>query len=354
MHDEGPEDSSERYARQVIVPGIGRDGQARIARATVLIAGTGALGTHTAEYLWRAGVGRLRLVDRDLVEESNLARQIGFTEADARDRAPKALALARHLGAIRTGPGLEPYPTEIRAANAVELCEGADLIVDGTDNVPARFLLNDVSYRLGIPWIYGGVVRARGMVAAISGKNGPCLRCAFPDLPPPGALETCSTSGVLGPAVGLVAGQQGVLALRVLATGTTDGIAGRLWRWDAWSLEGSASGIRPDPGCPVCARGELEFLDGRGSSEIAVFCGRRAVQVRPVARRGVPSAMSDAAWRDLASRLARVATVDDRGVFLRAALADCSITLFRDGRAIFDGLTDEVRARSLYDLFIGE
>lgn len=352
--DPAAEDRSSRYDRQELVAEIGREGQDRIRAATVVVVGCGALGTHAGEYLARAGVGRLRLVDRDLVDWSNLQRQIAFGEREARDRTPKALALARRIAEINAEVEVDPRPEEIRPESALELCGGADLILDGTDNVPARFLLNDASYSLGIPWIYGGVLRSSGMVAAYAGTSGPCFRCTFPELPVPGSLATCATAGVLGAAVGITAGAQGVLALRILAAQRPEEIYGRQLRFDAWRLDFRTARIRSDPSCPVCRGERFEVLEGHGTMESEVLCGRRAVQIRPAHRSGRnrPAARLD--LPSLARRLAPHGPIEDRGYFVRLVLDECVLTVFRDGRAIFDGLTDPTRARSLYDLLIGE
>lgn len=352
----GGENRSSRYARQELLLEIGREGQERIRRSTVVVIGCGALGTHLAEYLARAGVGRLRLIDRDVVDWSNLQRQISYVERDAEERTPKAIALARRLAEANREVELDVRAEDLRPENAIETCRGADIIVDGTDNIPTRFLLNDVSLALEIPWVYGGVLRASGMVAAFSGTGGPCLRCMFPDLPPPGALPTCETAGVLGPAVGIVSGVEGVLALRILAGASPEEIYGRLFRFDAWTLAFRTAKIDPDPRCPTCALRDYRSLAGEASAEADVLCGRHAVQVRP-ARRARSSSIGPASGIDLAGlarRMARHGRVDERELFIRVGLEDCVVTVFRDGRAIFDGLTDPARARSLYDLLIGE
>jgi molybdopterin/thiamine biosynthesis adenylyltransferase len=341
---------SDRYSRQAIIPEIGSAGQARIERATVVVVGCGALGSLAAELLARAGVGGLRLIDRDLVEWSNLQRQIGFTEADARDHDPKVLALARRIGAVNSRVRVEPLPVELRSDNALELCAGADLILDGTDNVPSRFLINDVSFALRIPWIYAGVIRAQGMVQVYSGHTPPCFRCTFPDLPRPGSLATCDTAGVLGPAVAVVAGHQGLLALRLLSGEDVVTLAGRQIRLDAWAGSQRASVALADSDCPVCVHGIFEALAGRSEASATALCGRHAVQVRP-AQRPNGAAIDLSA---IATRLAGRGPLEQRSAFLRLEHDGLIITIFADGRAIFDGLTDEGRARSLYDLLIGE
>ncbi|MCZ6792229.1 MAG: ThiF family adenylyltransferase [Planctomycetota bacterium] len=337
----------DRYSRQTLFSPVGPRGQERIERARVLIVGCGALGTHSAEYLARAGVGSIRLVDRDLVEWSNLGRQIGFTEEDARRRTPKAIALARHLGEVNSTVAVEPRAMEFDHRSALDLAADRDLLVDGTDNALARYLLNDVSYRLGRPWIYAGVIEARGVVQAFSGDAPPCLRCTWPEMPPPGSLATCDTAGVLGPAVAAVAGWQATLALRILVDGGAANVAGRQVRLAVWDLEARISRVLPDASCPLCGEGCTEFLDGEHREEATALCGREAVLVRPVGD-------SFPALASLVGRLERLGTVEDRELFLRVQAPECTVTVFPDGRAIFDGLTDEAQARSLYARFVGQ
>ena len=339
----------DRYSRQTSFTGFGREGQERLRRARVLIVGCGALGTHAAEYLTRAGVGALRLVDRDLVEWSNLGRQIGFREEDARERNPKATALAAHLGQVNSSVTLEARPVEFHHLSALDLAGGMDLLLDGSDNALTRYLLNDVSYRLEVPWIYAGAVEARGIVQAFTGRSAPCLRCTWPELPPPGSLPTCDTAGVLGPSVAVVAGWQATLALRILAEGSAGSVAARQARLRPWDFDARISRVLPDPERPLCNGRQFDFLAGAHSEEATVLCGRQAVQVRPAGDgRRFP------ALNSLAGRLEKLGTVEDRGLFLRIRGREFTVTVFSDGRAIFDGLTDEAQARSLYARFIGD
>ncbi|MBI4601327.1 MAG: ThiF family adenylyltransferase [Planctomycetes bacterium] len=341
--------SSGRYSRQVLFKPLGPEGQARLAASRVLVAGCGALGTHAAELLARAGVGELRLVDRDIVEWSNLHRQAGFEEAHAREGAPKADALASWLRRVSSEVRVDARVAELNAATALDLAAGCDLILDGTDNLPARFLLNDLSYRLGVPWIYAGSIGAEAHVQLFSGTEGPCLRCQVPELPPPGTLATCDTAGVIGPAAALAASWQAALALRWLAEGDALALAGRKAVLLPWALQARVVRVLADPDCPVCARRELGALEGAGAERSTVLCGRRAVQVLPASGgRGTIDLGAAAA------RLAHLGTVERRERFLRLSAPDFTLTLFADGRALFDGLTDPVRARSLYTRLVGQ
>ena len=340
----------DRYARQTIFRPLGPDGQARLGRATVTVIGCGALGTHSAELLARAGVGAVRLIDRDVVEWSNLHRQGGFEESHARDRAPKADALAAWLRRINSTIRVEAHAVDFNFTNALGLAEGSSLLVDGTDNLPVRFLLNDVSYRLGVPWIYAGAVGSAAHVQVFSGRNGPCLRCQMPELPPPGVLGTCDTEGVIGPAAAVAAGWQAALALRVLAEGDAGPSAGVRVILDPWNQRARTSAVAADPQCVVCAQRRFEVLEGRFAERATVLCGRSAVQVLPAQTSGAPFDLAAAA-----SRLRSLGPLEEKSRFVRVESAEgFTLTLFADGRAVFDGLTDTVRARTLYSRFVGQ
>jgi adenylyltransferase/sulfurtransferase len=340
---------SERYSRQVIFAPIGPEGQARLRSSTALIVGCGALGTHAAEHLARAGIGKLRLVDRDIVEWSNLHRQALYDERDAREGRLKAEALAEHLAGIASGVKVEALARDFHHANALALASGADVIIDGSDNVPTRFLLNDVSWKLGIPWIYAGVIGGGGQVQLFTGTEPPCLRCQAPELPSPGTIATCDTAGVIGPAAGVIAGWQAALAVRLLCTADTTGMRGKRAILSPWDLSARTVDVDPDPACPVCRGGELRALEGAYADASRVLCGRSAVQVFPAAR-GAPFDLEKAA-----SRLASLGELTSRKGYVRVASPDGFVlTLFEDGRGIFEGITDPVRARSLYSRWVGQ
>lgn len=250
-----------RYSRQSVLPVIGADGQRRIRAASALVAGCGGLGTHIAETLARAGIGRLVLVDRDIVELHNLPRQALFDEADVAGRAPKALAAARHLARIASDVVLQPEVAVISAANVEALVARVDVVLDGTDNFETRYLLNDACVKAGKPWIHGGVLATDGNVLAVVPGVGPCLRCVFPDAPPPGSLPTCATAGVLSTAVAWVAALEATEALKILVGAPF--VPGRLHSFDVWNGEYTRVDIRRSPDCPCCGRRDFEFLDGR-------------------------------------------------------------------------------------------
>lgn len=352
MHD--------RYARQVLLPQIGPAGQERLRAARVLLVGCGALGTTLAEQLVRAGVGFLRLADRDVVEWSNLQRQVLFDESDARDGTPKAIAAAARLRRVNSDVEIEPHAVDVASDNLLTLADGCDLLLDGTDNVATRYLLNDAAVKTRRPWVYGACVGVEGRVMAIDLREsaideepavaGPCLRCVFPTPPAPGELPTCDTAGVLGPVAAVVASFQAVAAIQLLVGDRSP--VGRMLAIDGWRgvvrTIDLARARRPD--CPCCAGNEFEFLDASPQTG-AVLCGRQAVQVRP----GRPTVL------DLASLAARLQAAGGLGVratpaFVRVEVPGAdgvTLTAFADGRAIVQGTADPARARSLYDRYIG-
>ena len=339
--------TGDRYNRHHILSVIGKDGQERISRSKVLIIGCGALGTHSAEYLARGGIGELRLVDRDFVDWSNLQRQIGFTEDDARSGRPKALALKDHLEKANSSIRIVAEPTEFQFFNAAKLARDVALIIDASDNLPTRFLINDLSWKLGIPWIYGGAIETRGHALFLSGREGPCLRCYMGEPPAPGTLPTCDTAGVLGPAVAMISSIQTWLPIRIL-TGDEPGLfCGRLFRLDSWKMEWKESRIETDPDCPVCIHQRFKFLEGKGQLSSESLCGREAIQVHP-------KSSNDIDLQALAGRLESVGEVECHSRYLRLTSANFTMTLFDDQRAIFDGLTDASKARSLYSRYVGD
>ncbi len=337
---------SERYARQTIYPEIGPDGQRRLLGARVCLVGVGALGTHIADTLARAGVGFLRIVDRDVPELNNLQRQILFDEADVASGDPKAVLAARRLAAINREVTVEPLVLDVNATNVESLIRDVDFVVDGSDNFELRYLLNDACVKLGKPWVYGGVIGSYGMTMTIRPGETPCLRCLFPDPPPPGDAPTCDTAGVLGPAVAVVAAIEAAEAMK-LALGAQDALNPDLLSIDVWSL--SFDRIRlgePRPDCPACGQREFAFLDRAAPSQTTQLCGRDAVQVlvHPPARLSLPA---------LAERLRAVGPVAFNAYLLRFQAGPHEVTVFPDGRALIKGTTDPAEARSIYARYIG-
>ena len=332
-----------RYSRQTRFAPLGEAGQAKIRAASVAIVGCGALGTVQAEAMARAGVGLLRIIDRDFVEWSNLQRQFLFEEADAAEALPKAIAAARRLARVNSEVRVEPMVADLTAANVEDLFEDIDLILDGTDNFETRFLINDAAVDREIPWIYGAAVGSYGIKLAIIPGKSACFRCVYPE-PPRGAQPTCETEGVLAPVTATIAALQVADALKILALGG-DAVTARLTTIDVWTgtIRQLALPAR-DAKCPCCVRKELVYLDGSRRAPISL-CGRNAVQIherfRPVDLRA------------LAQRLAKVAAVRSNEFALRVALDPYELTIFPDGRAIIKGTTDVGVARSLYARYIG-
>jgi molybdopterin/thiamine biosynthesis adenylyltransferase len=338
----------ERYQRQMLLPQIGRTGQERLASSRVLLVGCGALGTTIADQLVRSGVGHLTIADRDIVELTNLQRQTLFDESDAAAETPKAVAAAKRLTAVNSTVEIAPLVTDIHAGNIEDLVNRKfDLILDGTDNVQTRYLLNDVSVKHDIPWIYGAAVATEGRVMGIVPRVTACLRCIFPQPPRPQDLPTCDTAGVLGMGAAIVGAYQAIEALRIL---TGQGGAGTLMRLEFWPprmhVISTAEAKAPD--CPCCGRRAFEFLEAR-SEDTAVLCGRNAVQVRPVEK-------IELNLDRLGEKLRIVGEVHRTAYFVKCRLndpANVTLTIFPDGRSLVAGVTDPGRAKSLHARFVG-
>ena len=335
---------NDRYSRQRLLAEIGDEGQARIASGRAAIVGCGALGTVQASLLVRAGVGETVLIDRDFVETSNLQRQVLFEERDVETGVPKAVAAARRLGRANSSVTVTAVVKDLVAANAELLLRPATVILDGTDNYETRYLINDVSAKLGIPWIYGAAVGTKGSVMPVVPGRTACLACVFPAAP--GTTQpTCDTAGVLNAATSLVASLQVALALRILA-GRSDSLRARMDSYDIWTNERSS--IRtgePDPECPACGCQEFRHLqDSRGRS--ARLCGRDAVQV--------PGTGREIDLATLATTLAPLGPVRASEHALRFTSGPHQMTVFPDGRAIVKGTRDEGLARSLYARYVGD
>jgi molybdopterin-synthase adenylyltransferase len=333
-----------RYSRQSALGVVGAVGQRRLLESTVAIVGCGALGSTQAELTARAGVGRVLLVDRDVLELHNLQRQILYDEQDVRDRLPKAVAAARRLRKVNSEIQIEDLVADVTAANVVELFRRADLVLDGTDNFETRFLLNDAAIREGKPWVYGGVLGTEGTAMAVLPGKGPCLRCILPEPPAAAHLPTCETQGVLNTAVVWVAALQVTEALKLLVG--DDSSEFRLHALDVW--RGSVSSVRAKPSqdCVCCGKRRFEFLDSTRGSSSAVFCGRNAVQVTPE-RPVAPS------FEQLAERLRPLGVVTVNGLVLEFASGEHRLVVFPDGRVLVMGTTDTGLARSLVARYLG-
>jgi molybdopterin/thiamine biosynthesis adenylyltransferase len=345
-----------RYARQIIYPGIGEEGQRALLAAHVTIVGVGATGSVLANHLARAGVGHLLLVDRDYLELNNLQRQMLYDEDDIAAMLPKASAAARKLRRINSSIEIQELVADANASNIEGLIAGADVVLDGTDNFATRYLINDACVKLGKPWVYCGVLAAYGMTMTIRPGVTPCLRCVIGELPAPGTVPTCDTAGVIGPIVALLGSIAADEAIKlIVGRGTLNGgmLYADLWEnsFDRFDLGG------PRPDCPVCGGRDFAFLKAEQGARTTVLCGRDAVQVSVA---GAPALdLAGLAERLRAGRVGADDTAGGAGAvkvnpyLLRAEIDGHELTVFPDGRAIIKGTNDEALAATLYAKYIG-
>ncbi len=336
----------DRHRRQVAFGPFGPEGQASLVAATVAIVGCGATGGGAAELLTRAGAGRLILIDRDIVALDNLHRQVLFDEDDAREGRPKAVAARDHLQRVSRATAFVAEATHLDASNVDKLLGDASIVVDGTDNISTRFLLNDWCFETGVPWIYVGAVAGEGMLLPIVPPRGPCLRCFLPEPPPPGSLATCDTAGVLGPIPTAMGAMAAIEAMKILAGELPD--EGRklrtidFWDWRVRDIE-----LPPRYDCPTCALGAREFLHDERPTRVIELCGRDTHQVLPPAGTRL----------DLGALAVRLDADRDRllvnRLFLRLDLGAERLTIFADGRALIEGAGSPDRARAFYDRYVG-
>lgn len=335
----------ERYSRQALFEGIGEAGQRRLLAARVAVVGCGATGSVMAELLARAGIGWLRLVDRDFVEWSNLQRQALYDEEDAREALPKAVAAERRLRRINSEIALEGVVADLNPASAEALLGGVELVLDGTDNLETRYLINDACVRDGRAWIYTGAVAGYGIVMPIRPPTTACLRCLIPHPPAPGTQATCDTAGVLGPAVAAV-GALAVTETIQLLLESPESAAGSAIHVDVWHAGLETTPVLRRTDCPCCVGRQFPFLRGQGGSRAAQLCGRNAVQILP-GREEAPDLAA------VAERLSPLGDVRLTPHLLKARVEGYEITLFPDGRAIVGGTEDEGTARSVYARYVG-
>ena len=338
----------DRYIRQMRYAPIGREGQARLAAGRVLLCGCGALGSVIANTLARAGVGYLRIVDRDFLELNNLQRQVLYDEADVEAGLPKAIAAAEKLRRINSQIEIEPVVADVSHANIRSLADGVDLILDGTDNFETRLLVNDFAIASGLPWVYGGCIGAEGQSMTILPGRSACLACFMPDAPPPGTTPTCDTAGIVGPIVNVVASIQSMEAIKILS-GNLDAASTHLTVVDLWENRIRRLDMRPlrDSGtCRACHQRDLPWLEGKRGSHSAVLCGRNAVQLSPDDSHRV-------SLEQIATRLQDVGEVFRNPFLLRVKVDGYTITVFPDGRAIVGGTDDPAVARTVHAKYIG-
>lgn len=335
--------SVERYSRQILFPGIGSQGQEHLAGSRVALVGCGATGSALANLLARAGVGFLRIIDRDYVEPSNLQRQVLFDEQDAAESLPKAVAASRKIAAFNSGIKVEAQVADLTPDNAASLLADVQLILDGTDNFETRYLINDYAVSNNVPWVYTAAVASYGVTMNVLPRETACLACIFPDSPT-GLVETCDTSGILNSAVNVMASVSATEALKVLV-GARDRIRRTLLSWDVWRNEhAEISAAKKRPDCRCCGERKFVHLAGESRPHITL-CGRNSVQIherhRPVN------------FAELSSKLTPHGIVRHNDFVLKFLRDPYELTLFPDGRAIIKGTTDTATARSLYARFIG-
>ncbi|HMO83961.1 MAG TPA: ThiF family adenylyltransferase [Lacipirellulaceae bacterium] len=345
MQDQATPD---RYRRQVRFAPLGESGQRRLLASRVLICGCGALGSVAADLLVRAGVGMVRIVDRDFLEADNLHRQVLFDEADVAPAVPTAVAAAPRGRQVTSSIAVEPVVADLTAATIRQIAAGADLIVDGTDNFETRYLINDFAVETGTPWVFGGCIGAEGQALAILPGQTPCLACLIPEPPPPESQPTCETAGVIGPIVTMIASLQAAEALKILS-GAMDFVNRRMSVVDLWHGDLKTIGVgRTDDSadCRACSRRDFPWLDGRRGVAAIALCGRNAVQLAPAA----PGRIS---LPELAEKLRRVGRVTGNDYLLRLEVDEFRLTIFADGRTIVSGTSDLAEARAVHARIVG-
>jgi molybdopterin/thiamine biosynthesis adenylyltransferase len=333
----------ERYSRQILFRGIGEAGQQRLAAGRVAVVGCGATGSAVAALLARAGVGTLRIIDRDYVELSNLQRQSLFDERDAAESLPKAIAAARAIARFNSTIVVEPQVADLTPENIASLLGASDIILDATDNFETRYLINDFAVQQGRPWIYAAAVGSYGVTMNILPGETACLACVFPAAPG-GVVETCETSGILNSAVNLIASIEATEAIKLLV-GARAQVRRTLLSFDVWTNDrAEVAAAKPRADCPCCGRHEFPHLAGEGRPHITL-CGRNSVQIHERSR--------PVDFADMTTRLAPHGKVKHNEFVLKFWREPYELTLFPDGRAIIKGTTDTGVARSLYARYIG-
>lgn len=336
-------DWQDRYSRQVLFPGVGALGQKRLSESRVAIVGCGATGSAVAQLLARAGVGSLRIIDRDFVEASNLQRQSLFDEVDARESIPKAIAAAKKIAAFNSAITVEPLVADLTPANAEQALGGVQLVLDGTDNFETRYLINDYAVKNSVPWIYAAALGSYGVTLNILPGRTACLMCLFPDSPR-GAVETCETSGILNSAVNFVASIEATEALKFLV-GDEEKLRRTLLSWDLWhNVRAELNAGSPRPSCQACGNRNFVHLAGTGRPHITL-CGRNSVQIHERER--------PLDFKEMSARLQPLGRVRHNDFVLKFWQDPYEMTLFPDGRAIIKGTSDAAVARSLYARFVG-
>lgn len=337
---------SERYSRQSLFQPIGKAGQEKLLNSRILLIGCGALGAAHAETLARAGVGFLRIVDRDFVEFTNLQRQTLYSESDAKERLPKAIAARNRIREINSEIEAEAIVADVNYSNIESLIGDVDLILDGTDNFQVRYLLNDACVKHKKTWIYGAAVSSYGTTMTIIPHETPCLRCIFEEMPSAASAPTCDTAGVIQPIIASVSAIQTVEALKIL-TGNVGKLHKSLIQIDVWQNDWRKIKLgEPNADCETCARANFEFLEAEQGEFSAVLCGRDAVQIAP------PQSVT-VDLQNLGERLKNLGEVKFNEYLLRLTVDGYELTVFKDARAIIRGTDDVSTARSIYAKYVG-
>lgn len=336
---------NERYSRQILFGGIRKDGQEKLLNSRVLLVGCGALGASHAEMLARAGVGKLRIVDRDFVEFTNLQRQTLFSETDAKERMPKAIAAKNRIAEINSEIEAEAIVADVNYSNIESLIKDCDLVLDGTDNFQVRYLINDACVKANTIWIYGAAVSSYGATMTIIPEKTPCLRCIFEEVPSAGSSPTCDTAGVIMPIITSISAIQITEALKILM-GNFAALHKSLIQIDVWQSDWRKIKLKaPNPDCEACGKRKFEFLNAEAGEFSAVLCGRNAVQI-------APPRMAEIDLRNLAEKLKNIGEIKQNEYLLRLNINGYELTVFQDGRAIIRGTDDITIARSVYAKYI--
>ncbi len=346
MRDKAPGENMsvmDRYSRQILFPGIGEEGQRKLGKSCATVIGCGALGSIIATTLVRAGVGKVRIIDRDFIEYHNLQRQVLFDEDDIRNHLPKAIAAERYLRKVNSSVEVEGIVADVNHTNVERFVGDANVVLDGLDNFETRGLINDVSLKHGIPWIYGGAISCYGMTMSIVPGQTPCLRCVFPEVPTGARMRTCETAGVISPAPVIIGSLQSVEAIKILVG--SEEINRQLVLIDVWSGRCDHFEISRRANCPAC-QGSYEFLEGKFGTRTIALCGQNAVQV-------ISPEVRNVSLEKLAGQLKLIGDVSYSEFMLRFTVEGHEMVVFPDGRAILRNTTDESLARGFYAKYIG-
>lgn len=342
------ENNNSRYSRQHLFPYIGKAGQEKLNNSRVAIVGVGALGSAIANHMVRSGVGYVRIIDRDYVEYSNLQRQLLYDESDVEENLPKAIAAMLKLRAINSSVIIDAKIADLNWKNAEDLLADVDLIIDGSDNFDVRYLINDVSIKHKIPWIYGGAVSSRGMTFTIIPDETPCFRCVFPEQPAHGTTDTCDTAGVIGPIIHVIAAYQSTEALKILLA-DFEHLSNSLRNFELWHNDYSEIKLKNarNEDCPTCVHHEYNYLDPTDKKDrFAALCGRDTVQISPMKT-------SKFDLKQLAEKLRPHGELKETPYLLKFQIDNLDLTIFPDGRIMVHGTNDVVVAKNIYAKYIG-